>query len=93
MAHFAQIADNIVQRVIVVSNNDCNGGDFPGSEPVGQAFIASVGLGGQWLQTSYNNNFRGIYAGIGYTYDVELDAFIAPIVELDEFIAPVVEEI
>ena len=79
MAHFAQVNDtNIVQQVIVVSNDDCGGGEFPESEPVGQAFIASLGLAGTWLQTSYNNNFRGLYAGIGYTYDAELDEFVAP---------------
>ncbi len=35
-------------------------------------------LGGRWVQTSYNANFRKNFAGIGYTYDEELDAFIAP---------------
>ena len=79
MAHFAQVNnDNIVQQVIVVSNDDCGGGDFPESEPVGQAFIASIGLTGTWLQTSYHANFRGLYAGIGFTYDAELDEFVAP---------------
>lgn len=66
MAHFAQINDdNTVQQVIVIANDDCGGGDFPESEPIGQAFIASIGLTGQWLQTSYHANFRGKYAGIG----------------------------
>ena len=79
MAHFAQIDHNkIVAQVIVISNDDCGGGDFPESEPIGQAFIASLGLTGLWLQTSYNGNFRGRYAGIGYTYDAALDEFIAP---------------
>ena len=78
MAHFALINDNTVSTVIVVSNEDCGGGDFPASEPVGQNFIASIGLDGEWLQTSYNNNFRGVYAGIGYTYDAELDEFVPP---------------
>jgi hypothetical protein len=79
MAHFAQVNDdNIVQQVIVVSNDDCGGGDFPESEPVGQAFIASLGLAGTWLQTSYHANFRGKYAGIQDTYDAELDEFVAP---------------
>lgn len=79
MAHFAQVNDNnIVQQVIVVSNDDCGGGDFPDSEPVGQAFIASLGLTGTWLQTSYHANFRGLYAGIGFTYDSALDEFVAP---------------
>jgi hypothetical protein len=78
MAHFAQISNNIVEQVIVVSNDDCGGGDFPASEPVGQAFIASLGLTGEWLQTSYHGNFRGKYAGIGDTYDAELDEFVTP---------------
>jgi hypothetical protein len=61
-----------------VSNDDCGGGTFPESEPIGQTFIASLGLEGQWLQTSYNNNFRGCYAGIGFEYDPILDIFIEP---------------
>lgn len=65
MAHFARITDGIVQQVIVIANDDCGGGNFPESEPVGQAFIASLGLAGEWLQTSYHANFRGKYAGIG----------------------------
>ncbi len=79
MAHFAQVTDNIVRNVIVVNNSDCAGGDFPDSEPIGQAFIASIGIDGDWLQTSYNNNFRGTYAGQGMTYDPVLDEFVSPI--------------
>jgi hypothetical protein len=78
MAHFARVEDGIVREVIVIDNADCGGGDFPESERIGQTFIASIGLTGEWLQTSYNGNFRGIYAGIGYTYDPDLDVFIAP---------------
>jgi hypothetical protein len=78
MAHFAQVTDNVVQQVIVVNNTDCGGGDFPESEPVGQAFIASIGLDGEWLQTSYHANFRGSYAGIGMIYDEESDTFVVP---------------
>ena len=81
MAHFARIIGNTVVQVIVVSNGDCAGGDFPESEPIGQAFIASLGLSGEWRQTSYNNNFRGTYAGIGYTYDEVNDVFVAPPIE------------
>jgi hypothetical protein len=76
MAHFARIDDGIVREVIVINNDDCGGGDFPESESVGQSFIAAIGLKGEWLQTSYNGNFRGSYAGIGYTYDPLLDQFI-----------------
>ena len=79
MAHFAQIAGDTVTQVIVVSNDDCGGGTFPESEPVGQEFIASLGLQGEWKQTSYNGNFRGVYAGICYRYDRTLDEFVSPI--------------
>lgn len=79
MAHFAQVNnENIVTQVIVVANSDCGDLEFPASEAVGQAFIASLGLTGTWKQTSYNDNFRGKYAGIGDTYDAELDEFVAP---------------
>ena len=78
MAHFAKVQNNIVDQVIVVSNDDCGGGNFPESEPIGQAFIASLGLAGEWLQTSYHANFRGAYAGIGYIYDAVTNDFIPP---------------
>ena len=78
MAHFARIDDGIVTNVIVINNSDCGGGDFPESEPIGQAFIASIDIAGEWLQTSYNGNFRGCYAGTGYTYDADLDEFGPP---------------
>lgn len=69
MAHFAKIENsNKVSEVIVVSNDDCGGGTFPESEPIGQEFIASLGLTGLWLQTSYSGSFRNCYAGIGWTY-------------------------
>jgi hypothetical protein len=76
MAHFAKINEfNIVEQVIVVSNDDCGGGNFPESEPIGQVFIASIGLEGLWLQTSYSGSFRGAYAGNGYWYDVDSGEF------------------
>lgn len=78
MAHFAQIENNKVTNVIVVSNDDCGGGEFPDSELIGQEFIASLGLSGEWLQTSYHANFRGCYASIGFTYDANNDVFVAP---------------
>ena len=77
MAHFAQIIDGIVQQVIVVSNNDCPD-PAPDNEAQGQTFIASLGLPGEWVQTSYNGSFRYNYAGIGYTWDATADAFYAP---------------
>ena len=79
MAHFAKInEDGIVEQVIVIANDDCGGGDFPDSEPIGQTFIASLGFDGNWKQTSYNNSFRHAYAGIGYIYDSVKDAFYSP---------------
>jgi len=78
MAHFAKIENGVVQNVIVVSNDDCGGGNFPESEPVGQAFIASLGIAGEWKQTSYNGNFRKTYAGVGLLYDAEADVFFSP---------------
>lgn len=76
MAHFAKIENGIVTQVIVVSNDSC-GGDYPESDTIGAAFCADL-LGGTWKQTSYNNKFRGRYAGMGYSYDAVLDVFIAP---------------
>jgi hypothetical protein len=85
MANFAQVSNGQVQRVIVISNDDCDNLPFPESEPVGQAFIALLGIPGVWLQTSYNNNFRGLYAGIDYNYDPLLG-------EYGEFVPPATVE-
>ena len=76
MAHFAQLDGNTVTQVIVVANSELmdNGAE---SEAKGIAFCQSL-FGGKWKQTSFNGNFRKNYAGIGYTYDAERDAFIAP---------------
>ena len=80
MAHFAQLdANNIVQRVIVVDNDNILDGNGNESEAVGIAYCqALLGADTIWRQTSYNNNFRKNYAGEGYRYDADLDAFIAP---------------
>jgi len=77
MAYFAKISNGIVESIIVVSDNDC-GSEFPASESVGQAFIASLGLSGEWKQTSYNNNFRKQFARVGFTYDADADEFVTP---------------
>lgn len=71
MAHFAEIDNNnIVQRVLVVDNEQ---------EHRGQEFLANdLELGGRWIQTSYNGNFRKQYAGIGYYYDETKDIFVKP---------------
>lgn len=81
MAHFAQVDENnTVVQVLVVSDDQAHRG---------QDFLANdLGLGGNWIQTSYNTNagvhanggtpLRKNYAGIGYTYDASRDAFIPP---------------
>lgn len=80
MANFAQVSNTIVEQVIVIANDDCDNLPFPDSEPIGQAFIASLGYTGEWLQTSYNGNFRGCYAGIGYTWNGT--DFVPPTVDI-----------
>ena len=81
MAHFAKMENNKVTTVINIANEDCAGGEFPESEPIGQAFIASLGLEGLWLQTSYHANFRHIYASINDTFDSVANIFVAPKIE------------
>ena len=80
MAHFAQLdSNNVVTQVIVVSNDDITDSNGNEVESIGVAFCQKL-LGGDtnWKQTSYNNNMRTRYAGIGYSYNSELDAFIPP---------------
>ena len=79
MANFVNMQGNKCGNVIVIANADIQDLPFPESEPVGQAFIASIGIEGTWLQTSYSGSFRGTYAGLGWTYDAELDTFVAPV--------------
>ena len=71
MAHFSKIDENnIVQEVLVVDNS---------LEHRGEDFLANeLGLGGRWIQTSYNGNFRKQYAGYGFTYDETKDIFVSP---------------
>lgn len=80
MAHFAKLDENnVVLEVHVVNNDDILNLPFPASEPVGIEFLKNWSGGyTNWKQTSYNNNFRYHYAGIGYQYDAQRDAFIAP---------------
>lgn len=80
MAHFARIDENnIVQEIHVINNSVLDAdGEFPQSEASGQEFQASLGIEGVWLQCSYNGNFRGAYPGKGWTYDADLDEFVAP---------------
>jgi hypothetical protein len=84
MAHFAEIdQDNKVLRVVVVANKDTADENGNEVEQIGKDFCNRL-LGGNWVQTSYNGNFRGKYAGIGDTYDPVLDVFVAPPVENEE---------
>ena len=78
MAHFAQLDEtNNVIQIDVVNNEVINNLPFPESEPIGIAFLKSIyGEVTNWAQTSYNNNFRGIYATIGGFYDPELNVFV-----------------
>jgi hypothetical protein len=79
MAHFAQLNEsNVVTQVIVVHNNELMH-DGVEQEAKGVAFCQSLfGAQTNWKQTSYNGNMRKNYAGIGYTYDANRDAFIPP---------------
>ncbi len=77
MAHFAQLENNIVTKVIVVSNQDILDENGQESEQKGIDFCSNL-LGGTWKQTSYNGRIRKNYAGVGYTYDEGRNAFIAP---------------
>lgn len=82
MAYFAKLENNIVTEVISISNDICGEPTltFPDTDSAGRAYIANgLKFAGTWAQTSYNANFRGCYAGIGYTYDPVLDEFIAPV--------------
>ena len=80
MAHFAQLDNNnIVINIIVVHNNELLDQDGNEIEQKGIDFCKTLfGQDTQWLQTSYNGNFRKNYAGVGHTYDEGRDAFIAP---------------
>lgn len=80
MGNFAKLDDqNVVIDVIVVNNDTLDNLQFPESESVGVAFLTDWSGGyTNWKQTSYNVNFRKNYAGVGYTYDAVLDAFIVP---------------
>ena len=87
MAHAARIENGIVREVLVVDNDKLfDGGKFTTKgEKSLNTYMHSLGLDGDWKLTSYNNKFRGRYAGQGFTYDTDLDEFIAPIApDIDE---------
>jgi len=80
MAHFAQLdSNNVVTQVIVVSNDDTSDANGVETESIGVAFCQKLlGASTNWKQTSYNGNMRVRYAGIGYSYNTSLDAFVPP---------------
>lgn len=83
MAYFAKIENNLVTDIIKIDNNVCGEPylTFPDTELPGQAFIFdTLKFEGEWLQTSYNGNFRGCYAGIGYTWNGT--DFVPPTVDI-----------
>lgn len=77
LSHFAKVENGIVAQVIVVDNADTATAEGVEMESIGAAFCERL-LGGDWKQTSYNGNIRKNFAGIGYSYDLGRDAFIAP---------------
>lgn len=78
MAHFAELDENnVVLRVIVVGNKDTSDASGVEKEYIGKAFCERL-YGGNWVQTSYNGNIRKNYAGIGYSYNADIDAFVPP---------------
>jgi hypothetical protein len=78
MAHFCELDENnVVLRVVVVDNKDTSDASGVEKEHIGAAHLEKI-LGGTWKQTSYNGNIRKNYAGIGYTYRADIDAFVPP---------------
>lgn len=79
MAHFAKLDESgVVLSVNAVNNAVVDNLPFPESEPVGVKFLVELYDYPIWKQTSYSASFRKNYAGIGFVYDVTLDAFIPP---------------
>jgi hypothetical protein len=78
MAHFCKLDENnVVTQVIVVANSDTADASGVEKERIGAAFCEKL-LGGTWKQTSYNGSIRKNYAGLGYTYNADIDAFVPP---------------
>lgn len=78
MAYFAELDSNSkVVRVVSISNRDITDKDGSEQEELGKTICKNL-FGGNWVQTSYNHNFRKRYAGVGMYYDSKLDAFIPP---------------
>ena len=79
MAYFAKIGlNNKIIEVLSVHNNELLDSEGVEQEVNGIDFLTKLTGWAIWKQTSYNNNFRKNYAGIGFTYDEDRDAFIPP---------------
>lgn len=78
MAHFAKLDDNNVVLSVHVVNNEVITVDDSESEQAGIDFLTDLHGHSNWKQTSYNGSFRKNYASIGFKYDSQLNAFIAP---------------
>jgi hypothetical protein len=77
VAHFAELDDNnVVLQVLVLGNDKTHDAAGVEHESLGTAWLLARFPDTQWVQTSYNNNFRSLYAGIGMTYDPVLDEFV-----------------
>lgn len=85
MAHFAELdPNNVVLRVLVVGNDKITDENGQEQEQLGINFLQGLfGADTRWVQTSYNGNFRGRYAGAGFTYDADADVFVAPPEEVE----------
>jgi hypothetical protein len=77
-AHAARVENGVVTQVIVIPRQEDDRDDLI------TAYCNSIGLAGTWIDTSYIGARRGKYAGIGDTYDPELDIFISPVIETEE---------
>jgi hypothetical protein len=75
MAHFAKVVNGIVENVVVVDNEH---------ETYGEEYLNDLGLEGTWVQTSYNGNFGGKFAGIGDIYDDKNKVFVSQVYQIVE---------
>jgi hypothetical protein len=86
MAHFAYVIDGVVQKVHVLANPVLIDEDGVEQETLGQAFLADLHglIAENFIQCSYNGNFRGYYPGVGWGYDSVADVFVPPVEVEDE---------
>jgi hypothetical protein len=78
MANFAEIVNGVVDRIVVISNDDIKDANGVEQEQLGIELCNTIVAPGNWVQTSFNNNFRKQYGNVGFTYNAEADVFIQP---------------